>query len=73
MVQNHLLQVLSLIAMEPPVSLEAEPIRDEKVKLLKITSPSERRPCFSPGRARPIFRGALSMASRGQVIGKSEG
>ena len=35
MVQNHLLQVLSLIAMEPPVSLEAESIRDEKVKLLK--------------------------------------
>ena len=35
MVQNHLLQVLSLMAMEPPVSLEAESIRDEKVKLLK--------------------------------------
>ena len=35
MVQNHILQVLSLIAMEPPVSLEAEAIRDEKVKLLK--------------------------------------
>jgi glucose-6-phosphate 1-dehydrogenase len=35
MVQNHLLQVLALIAMEPPVSLEAECIRDEKVKLLK--------------------------------------
>lgn len=35
MVQNHLLQVLSLIAMEPPVSLDAESMRDEKVKLLK--------------------------------------
>ncbi|MFZ0829110.1 MAG: glucose-6-phosphate dehydrogenase [Verrucomicrobiia bacterium] len=35
MVQNHMLQVLALIAMEPPVSLEAEAIRDEKVKLLK--------------------------------------
>jgi glucose-6-phosphate 1-dehydrogenase len=35
MVQNHLLQVLSLVAMEPPVTLEAESIRDEKVKLLK--------------------------------------
>jgi len=41
MVQNHLLQVLSLMAMEPPVSLEAEAIRDEKVKLLKsIRTPS---------------------------------
>ena len=35
MVQNHLLQVLSLVAMEPPVTLEAEAIRDEKVKLLR--------------------------------------
>jgi glucose-6-phosphate 1-dehydrogenase len=35
MLQNHMLQVLSLVAMEPPVSLDAEPIRDEKVKLLK--------------------------------------
>ncbi|HSH94184.1 MAG TPA: glucose-6-phosphate dehydrogenase [Roseimicrobium sp.] len=39
MVQNHLLQVLSLIAMEPPVSLEAEAIRDEKVKVLKSIRP----------------------------------
>jgi glucose-6-phosphate 1-dehydrogenase len=39
MVQNHLLQVLALIAMEPPVSLEAESIRDEKVKLLKSLRP----------------------------------
>jgi glucose-6-phosphate 1-dehydrogenase len=35
MVQNHLLQVLSLVAMEPPVSLDAESIRDEKVKMLR--------------------------------------
>ena len=39
MVQNHLLQVLSLISMEPPVSLDAESIRDEKVKLLKSIRP----------------------------------
>jgi glucose-6-phosphate 1-dehydrogenase len=35
MFQNHILQVLSLIAMEPPVTLDAEAIRDEKVKVLK--------------------------------------
>ena len=35
MVQNHLLQILSLVAMEPPASLEAEAIRSEKVKLLQ--------------------------------------
>jgi glucose-6-phosphate 1-dehydrogenase len=41
MVQNHLLQVLALVAMEPPVSLEAESVRDEKVKLLKSIRPFE--------------------------------
>lgn len=39
MLQNHLLQVLALVAMEPPVTLEAESIRDEKVKLLKSIRP----------------------------------
>ena len=34
-VQNHALQVLTLIAMEPPVTLDADAIRDEKVKVLK--------------------------------------
>ena len=33
-VQNHVLQVLSLVAMEPPSRMEAEAIRDEKVKVL---------------------------------------
>jgi glucose-6-phosphate 1-dehydrogenase len=39
MIQNHLMQVLSLVAMEPPVSFEAEAIRDEKVKVLKALRP----------------------------------
>jgi glucose-6-phosphate 1-dehydrogenase len=39
MVQNHLLQVLSLIAMEPPASLDADSIRDEKLKVLKALRP----------------------------------
>lgn len=37
--QNHLLQILSLLAMEPPVSLCAEDIRDEKVKVLRCVKP----------------------------------
>lgn len=36
MIQSHLLQVLALLAMEPPVSLEAESLRDEKVMLKSI-------------------------------------
>ncbi|KTD53393.1 glucose-6-phosphate 1-dehydrogenase [Legionella santicrucis] len=35
MLQNHLLQILSLLAMEPPMSLSAECIRSEKLKVLK--------------------------------------
>ena len=35
MVQNHLMQLLCLVAMEPPNSLEADSIRDEKVKIVK--------------------------------------
>lgn len=37
--QNHLLQILALLAMEPPVSLHAEDIRDEKVKALRSIAP----------------------------------
>ncbi|NDV61663.1 glucose-6-phosphate dehydrogenase [Puniceicoccales bacterium CK1056] len=39
MIQNHTMQLLSLIAMEPPVSLDPESIRDEKVKVLKGIQP----------------------------------
>lgn len=39
MVQNHMMQLLALIAMEPPIALEAEVIRDEKVKLLRAIRP----------------------------------
>ncbi len=35
MVQNHMLQLLALIAMEPPASLDSTAIRDEKVKVLR--------------------------------------
>ncbi len=35
MVQNHMMQLLMLTAMEPPASLDTESIRDEKVKVLK--------------------------------------
>ena len=39
MIQSHLLQVLALLAMEPPVSLAAEAVRDEKVKVLRSIRP----------------------------------
>jgi len=37
--QNHMMQLLSLVAMEPPVSLAANAIRDEKVKVLQAITP----------------------------------
>src|SRR5262249_26124255 len=37
--QNHVLQMLALVTMEPPSSFEAEAIRDEKAKLLKTVRP----------------------------------
>ena len=40
-VQNHLLQLVSLVAMEPPVAFEANSVRDEKVKVLRALRPIE--------------------------------
>ncbi len=42
MLQNHMLQLLMLTAMEPPVSLNTHSIRDEKVKVLKALSPLDK-------------------------------
>jgi len=39
MFQNHLLQLLSLVAMEPPISFEATALRNEKVKVLSAITP----------------------------------
>jgi glucose-6-phosphate 1-dehydrogenase len=39
MIQNHVFQLISLIAMEPPVSLQGNSIRDEKIKALQSVRP----------------------------------
>lgn len=41
MVQNHLLQLLCITAMEPPYALDADAVRDEKVKVLKALRPMD--------------------------------
>lgn len=59
MIQSHLLQMLALVAMEPPPSLDAEALRDEKVKVLRSIRPIPReavhaqafRAQYGPGRA----------------------
>ncbi|SVD04340.1 uncharacterized protein METZ01_LOCUS357194, partial [marine metagenome] len=56
MLQNHLLQVLSLIALEPPSTFDANAVRDEKVKVLRAI-----RPYGSPKEVRNNFiRGQYS-------------
>jgi len=55
MIQNHVLQALSFLAMEPPRSLEPEAIRDEKVKLLRAVRP------FDPT---DVVRGQYSRGTR---------
>jgi glucose-6-phosphate 1-dehydrogenase len=49
MIQNHVFQVLSLVAMEPPASLSAEDVRDEKIKAMhsarEFTPERVRREC----------------------------
>jgi glucose-6-phosphate 1-dehydrogenase len=39
MVQNHMFQLLSLVAMEPPISFRPDDVRDEKVKVLHAIAP----------------------------------
>ena len=39
MLQSHLMQLMALVAMEPPVSMDADDLRDEKVKVLKTVRP----------------------------------
>ncbi len=58
MVQNHALQLLTMIAMEPPISNDADAIRDEKLKVLKSLRP------FTPQQvARDVVRGQYRAGS----------
>jgi glucose-6-phosphate 1-dehydrogenase len=52
MVQNHMLQLLALVAMEPPGALDADSIRDEKRKVLRAL-----RPVAASGAAADSVRG----------------
>ena len=68
MVQNHLFQLLCLIAMEPPVTFDASPVHDEKNKVLRAIRPIDPRrvdesavrgqygPGFVGGRPAPGYR-----------------
>jgi glucose-6-phosphate 1-dehydrogenase len=63
MVQNHLLQLLCIVAMEPPVSLDPDAVRDEKLKVLRSL-----RPMSQADVARDTVRGQYTA---GAVEGES--
>ena len=62
MMQNHLMQLLTMVAMEPPAVLDADALRDEKVKVLRSIRPIPRKSAKSF-----IFRGQYGP---GEVDGK---
>ena len=60
--QNHLLQLLSLVAMEPPATFAADALRDEKLKVLRAIAPPTRQDV-----ARDVVRGQYD---KGWVAGQ---
>jgi glucose-6-phosphate 1-dehydrogenase len=66
MIQNHVFQVLSLVAMEPPISLSANAVRDEKIKAMHAV-----RPFLPETVAENVVRGQYGPGSVGgkDVIG----
>ncbi len=64
MLQNHMMQVLSLVAMEPPVGMDARSIREEKVKVLRAI-----QPLAGPGATGASVRGQYGPGSfAGQTL-----
>lgn len=64
MVQSHLLQVLALVAMEPPASYDADSIRTEKVKVLRSI-----RPIRGEDVAHDTVRGQYAASEDGKLAG----
>ncbi len=64
MIQNHLLQLLCITAMEPPVSIEAEDVRNKKVDVLKAIRPLNKKTI-----AKEVIRGQYG---EGRLDGKSQ-
>ena len=59
LVQNHMLQLLTLVCMEPPSSFEADKVRDEKVKVLEAITPPTPEEVAAMHGARAVHRGRL--------------
>lgn len=64
MLQNHLMQLLTVVAMEPPPALEADALRDEKVKVLRSIRPIAKRAVHAHAVRAQYARGSVD----GQIV-----
>lgn len=64
MLQNHLMQLLTVVAMEPPPALEADALRDEKVKVLRSIRPIAKRAVHAHAVRAQYTRGSVN----GQMV-----
>ena len=64
LVQNHMLQLLTLLCMEPPASFEADKVRDEKVKVLQAIEPPTPEQVAAMTVRAPLHAPAWSAARR---------
>jgi glucose-6-phosphate 1-dehydrogenase len=76
MVQNHLLQLLALVAMEPPAKFDAGAVRDEKVKVLRSLRPIDPEGVASHtviGQYRAGAVGGAAVAGYADELGRASG
>jgi len=59
MLQNHLMQLLTVVAMEPPAALEADALQDEKVKVLRSIRPIAKRAVHAHALRAQYARGTI--------------
>jgi glucose-6-phosphate 1-dehydrogenase len=59
MLQNHLMQLLTVVAMEPPAALEADALQDEKVKVLRSIRPIAKRAVHAHALRAQYTRGTI--------------
>ena len=76
MVQNHLMQLLCLVAMEPPLDLGADTVRDEKIKVLKALRPYDASTVSKQtvrGQYRAGYADGKPAASYAEELGRASG
>jgi len=73
MVQNHLLQLLCLVAMEPPASNDADSVRDEKLKVLRSLEPITSQNCDKFTVRGQYGEGAIDGGPVGSYLDEIEG